>query len=107
MLAEEREAEATVADRALGACGRLRVSASASFCLQHIEPMRLPFTRRYPEIRLDIVEAQRGDEPIDNGVDVAVRTREIEESKSRYPPRWKWTPAFRPSPTSYAAQTCR
>ncbi|MDW3502823.1 LysR substrate-binding domain-containing protein, partial [Escherichia coli] len=56
----------------------LRVTASLSFCLLHIEPLLTEFTRRYPEITVDVVVANSYYDIVDNSVDLAIRTREFE-----------------------------
>jgi DNA-binding transcriptional LysR family regulator len=77
-LAEIREAEAAVRDFVVEPTGLLRVTASLSFCLLHIEPLLTEFTRRYPEITVDVVVANRYYDIVDNSVDLAIRTREFE-----------------------------
>jgi DNA-binding transcriptional LysR family regulator len=78
VLSDVREAEAVVTETAVKPTGLLRVSASLSFCLLHIEPLLPEFTARYPDITVDVVAANRYYDIIDNGVDVAIRTRQFE-----------------------------
>jgi len=78
VLSDVREAEAAVTETAVNPTGLLRVSASLSFCLLHIEPLLPEFTARYPDITVDVVAANRYYDIIDNGVDVAIRTRQFE-----------------------------
>ena len=78
VLSDVREAEAVVTEAAVNPTGLLRVSASLSFCLLHIEPLLPEFTARYPDITVDVVAANRYYDIIDNGVDVAIRTRQFE-----------------------------
>jgi DNA-binding transcriptional LysR family regulator len=78
VLSDVREAEAAVTETAVNPTGLLRVSASLSFCLLHIEPLLPDFTARYPDITVDVVAANRYYDIIDNGVDVAIRTRQFE-----------------------------
>jgi DNA-binding transcriptional LysR family regulator len=82
VLADVREAEATVTETTVNPTGLLRVSASLSFCLLHIEPLLPEFTARYPDITLDVVAANRYYDLIDNGVDVAIRTRQFEHDSN-------------------------
>jgi DNA-binding transcriptional LysR family regulator len=82
VLAEVHEAEATVSERAQKPSGLLRVSAPLSFCMLHIEPMLPEFTARYPDITLDIVAANRYHDLVEHGVDVAVRTRHVEQDSN-------------------------
>jgi DNA-binding transcriptional LysR family regulator len=74
-MADMREAEEAVTETTVKPTGLLRVSASLSFCLLHIAPLLPEFTARYPDITVDVIAANRYYDIIDNGVDVAVRTR--------------------------------
>jgi DNA-binding transcriptional LysR family regulator len=78
VLADLREAESVARDAVVKPSGLLRVTASLSFCLLHIEPLLPEFTRRYPEINVDIVAANRYLDVMENNVDVAIRTRQFE-----------------------------
>jgi len=78
VLADMREAEAVARDAVVKPSGVLRVTASLSFCLLHIEPLLPEFTKRYPEISVDIVAANRYLDVMENNVDVAIRTRQFE-----------------------------
>ena len=78
ILGSMKEAEASVSEAARNPTGLLRVQASLSFCLLHLTPLIPAFTERYPRIRIEIVAANRYHDIIENGIDVAVRTRRIE-----------------------------
>jgi DNA-binding transcriptional LysR family regulator len=78
LLAELHEAEAEVNATALRPRGLLRITGSLSFCMMHIAPRLPEFTRRYPELRVEIVAANRYYDLLDSGIDVAIRTREFE-----------------------------
>lgn len=78
LLSQMREAEALVTEAAVNPAGVLRVTASLSFCLLHITPMLPEFLARHPLITVDVVAANRYYDIIDNGVDVAIRTRQFE-----------------------------
>ncbi|KAA0585424.1 LysR family transcriptional regulator (plasmid) [Azospirillum oryzae] len=82
ILADMREADASVQDIVVKPSGLLRVTASLSFCLLHIEPMLSSFSARYPDITIDIVAANRYLDIIDNNVDVAIRTRQFEADRA-------------------------
>lgn len=73
-----REAENTVTATATKPTGTLRVSASLSFCLLHIVPLLPEFNRQYPDIQVEIIAANRYLDIIENGVDVAIRNRQVE-----------------------------
>ncbi|HJV96133.1 MAG TPA: LysR family transcriptional regulator, partial [Albitalea sp.] len=78
LLADMREAEAAVNEAVLRPTGLLRVTGSLSFCVIHIAPLLPEFSARYPELRVEIVAANRYHDLIENGIDVAIRTREVE-----------------------------
>jgi DNA-binding transcriptional LysR family regulator len=78
LLAEWHEAEAEVNATVLRPKGVLRITGSLSFCMMHIAPKLPEFTERYPELRVEIVAANRYHELLDSGIDVAIRTREFE-----------------------------
>jgi DNA-binding transcriptional LysR family regulator len=81
ILADMREAEAVIQDKVVKPKGVLRVTASLSFCLLHIEPLLPAFMARYPDITVDVVAANRYLDIIDNSVDVAIRTRQFEADR--------------------------
>ncbi|EKS70359.1 MULTISPECIES: LysR family transcriptional regulator [unclassified Caballeronia] len=78
ILADLIEAESVVKDSTVRPSGTLRVTASLSFCTQHIAPLLLDFTARYPEISVEVIAANRYYDIIENGIDVAVRTKVLE-----------------------------
>ncbi|MBN3751707.1 LysR family transcriptional regulator [Paraburkholderia sp. Tr-20389] len=78
ILADLGEAESVIKDATVRPSGVLRVTASLSFCLLHIAPMLPDFTARYPDISVDVVAANRYYDIIENGIDVAVRTKVLE-----------------------------
>jgi DNA-binding transcriptional LysR family regulator len=78
LLSDLREAEASVTEVAANPTGVLRVTASLSFCLLHIEPLLPEFTARYPGMTVDVIAANRYYDIIDNTVDLAIRTRQVE-----------------------------
>ena len=77
-----KEAEVSISDIALNPTGLLRVSASLSFCLLHLNPLITQFTKEYPKVTFDVVASNRYYDIIENGVDVAIRTRRIESDSS-------------------------
>jgi DNA-binding transcriptional LysR family regulator len=78
ILAKMKEADAAVNASVVNPSGMLRVTASLSFCTGHIAPLLPEFHRRYPNIALDIVAANRYFDLLDSGMDIAIRTREYE-----------------------------
>ncbi len=82
ILSDLREADAAVTETMIKPTGTLRVTASLSFCLLHIEPLLPSFTAKYPDIAVEIVAANRYYDIIDNNIDLAIRTREVEADSS-------------------------
>jgi DNA-binding transcriptional LysR family regulator len=77
-----KEAELSISDVALNPTGLIRVSASLSFCLLHLNPIIAEFTKQYPKVTFDVVASNRYYDIIENGVDVAIRTRRVEADSS-------------------------
>jgi DNA-binding transcriptional LysR family regulator len=77
-----KEAEAAINAVTLAPSGTLRVTSSLSFCMKHIAPLLPEFNRRYPDVELEIVAANRYFDLIDSGIDLAVRTREYESDSN-------------------------
>lgn len=78
LLGELHEAEAEVNETVLNPTGLLRVSGSLSFCMMHVAPLLPEFHARWPDVRVEVVTANRYYDLIENGIDVAIRTREVE-----------------------------
>lgn len=78
ILADLGEAESSIKEAIVRPSGVLRVTASLSFCMLHIAPMLHEFMRCYPDISVDLVAANRYYDIIENGIDVAVRTKVLE-----------------------------
>jgi len=78
ILADLKDAESAVNATSLNPTGVLRISASLSFSLHHIAPLLREYTQRYPNVTVHIEAANRYMDIIDNNIDVAIRTREVE-----------------------------
>ena len=78
LLGELRDAECAVNEAVLRPTGVLRVAASVSFAMIVIAPVLPEFTARFPDLRVDVVVSNRYYDLLENGIDVAVRTRESE-----------------------------
>ncbi len=78
MLGEMAEAEAAVLENVVQPAGVLRVTSSVSFAMMHIAPALAEFHRRHPKLTVQIVAANRYPDFIEAGIDVAIRTREVE-----------------------------
>jgi DNA-binding transcriptional LysR family regulator len=78
ILTDIGEAESVIKEAVVRPSGVLRVTASLSFCMLHIAPMLPEFTARYPDITVELLAANRYYDIIENGIDVAIRTRVLE-----------------------------
>ncbi|MFC5519986.1 LysR family transcriptional regulator [Polaromonas jejuensis] len=78
ILADLQDAEAAVNAAAINPTGQLRITASLSFAMHHIAPLLREYTQRYPNVSVHVEAANRYLDIIDNNIDVAIRTREVE-----------------------------
>ncbi|GAB7542938.1 LysR family transcriptional regulator [Cupriavidus sp. 8B] len=78
LLAEFYEAESMVSATALNPRGVLRITSTVSFCMRHIAPLLPEYSRRYPEVRVDVEVSNRYFNLLDTDIDLAIRTREYE-----------------------------
>ncbi len=78
ILRDLKDAESVAKATSLNPTGVLRISASLSFSLHHVAPLLREYTQRYPNVTVHIESANRYMDIIDNNIDVAIRTREIE-----------------------------
>jgi DNA-binding transcriptional LysR family regulator len=81
-VSEIEEAEVVVAASTACVAGNLRVTGPLSFCMAHIGPLLPGFRQRYPDVTVEVVVANRYDNIIDSGIDVAFRTRYAEPDSS-------------------------
>jgi DNA-binding transcriptional LysR family regulator len=82
LVAELREAEAAVNEAVVQPTGLLRITGSLSFCMMHIAPLLPAFHDLHPLLRVEIVAANRYHDLIENGIDIAIRTREVESDSN-------------------------
>jgi DNA-binding transcriptional LysR family regulator len=78
ILTDLKDAESVANATSLNPAGVLRIAASLSFSMHHIAPLLREYTQRYPNVTVHIESANRYTDIIDNNIDVAIRTREIE-----------------------------
>lgn len=78
LLAEMAEADAAVTEASVKPRGTLRVTSSVSFAMMHIAPSLPEFRKRYPDLSVQIITANRYPDFIEAGIDIAIRTREHE-----------------------------
>jgi LysR family transcriptional regulator for bpeEF and oprC len=60
--------------------GRVRVSVAPSFGGLYIVPHLAEFSRRYPDVRLEVLVTDRTTNLIEDGIDLAIRNGELPES---------------------------
>lgn len=99
-----REAENMVTETATKPTGTLRVTASLSFCLLHIAPLLPEFNKQYPDIQVEVIAANRYYDIIENGIDVAIRTRQFEADSNITIRRLAETRRILTAAPSYIAQ---
>ncbi|MES2282152.1 MAG: LysR family transcriptional regulator [Pseudomonadota bacterium] len=78
ILGDLGDAESAVNATALNPTGVLRITASLSFSLKHVAPLLREYTARYPNVTVHVESGNRYMDIIDNNIDVAIRTREVE-----------------------------
>jgi DNA-binding transcriptional LysR family regulator len=78
ILADMQDAESMANATAVNPTGDLRITASVSFAMRHIAPILPAFTQRYPQVNVHLMTSNRYYDLIENGIDLAIRTREGE-----------------------------
>ncbi len=104
ILSDLKDAETAVNATALNPSGVLRISASLSFSLHHVAPLLRHYTERYPNVTVHIEAANRYLDIIDNNIDVAIRTREVEPDSNITVRRLAETRRILAASPSYIAQ---
>lgn len=82
ILSTLQEAEESVSLVSAEPTGVLRLGASLSFSMLHLMPVINMFTTRYPQVRIDLQASNRYCDIIENGLDLAIRTRRAEVDSS-------------------------
>ncbi|MFD1624123.1 LysR family transcriptional regulator [Azospirillum griseum] len=82
ILANLREAEASVSVVVAQPRGTLRIGASLSFSMLHLTPVIQAFKAQYPLVRIDLQVSNRYYDLVENGLDLAIRTRRSEVDSS-------------------------
>jgi len=80
ILLDVREAEQAVLPMQSEPQGRLRISASESLAMTLLPETLLSFQEKYPKIELDVRISGRFVDLVEEGIDVALRTGELEDS---------------------------
>ncbi|NYE26773.1 LysR family transcriptional regulator [Pigmentiphaga litoralis] len=82
ILADMQDAESMANATAVNPTGDLRITASVSFAMRHIAPILPAFTQRYPQVNVHLMTSNRYYDLIENGIDLAIRTREVESDST-------------------------
>lgn len=82
ILSTLQEAEESVSHVSAEPTGVLRLGASLSFAMLHLIPVINAFKARYPQVRIDLQASNRYCDIIENGLDLAIRTRRAEVDSS-------------------------
>jgi len=77
---EADEAVRAARGRAVGLCGRLRVSAPVCFARLHLVPQLEGFLAKHPDLDLDLMLDERPIDLVDEGIDVALRMGAMPDS---------------------------
>ncbi|CAM3852211.1 LysR family transcriptional regulator [Litorimonas haliclonae] len=80
LLADWNEAEADAASENCALAGRIRLAAPLSFGVQYLGPAILDFLELHPDVDFDIDFSDRQIDLISEGVDVAIRIGELNDS---------------------------
>ncbi|MCG9729856.1 LysR family transcriptional regulator [Shewanella sp. Isolate13] len=80
IIAELDEAQAQVRSQQASPKGILRVTAPVVFGCQFIAPILGDFLKSYPEIKVDLMLSDKHVDLVAEGVDVAIRAKQLEDS---------------------------
>lgn len=82
ILAELHAAEEHVSTAAAAPRGLLRIGASMSFAMLHLMPVIEAFRRDHPLVQVELQVANRYGDLVEQGLDLAIRTRRVESDSS-------------------------
>jgi DNA-binding transcriptional LysR family regulator len=80
ILRETEEAVAAAGEDTADPRGTLRVSAAVDYCSNVIAPMAVELTRRYPQLKIEMIAEDRRADLIAEGVDLAIRVGRLADS---------------------------
>jgi DNA-binding transcriptional LysR family regulator len=80
ILSTVKEAEAFVSSGHERAGGTLRITAPTAFSRLHIAPYLGGFMKRYPDVSIEIIATDQMVDIVRDGIDVAIRIAELEDS---------------------------
>jgi len=80
ILAELDEADAGVRSQIASPKGVLKIAVPIAFARLVLAPILLEFTQKYPEIILDLATSDKHIDLIEEGIDLAIRAKKLEDS---------------------------
>lgn len=83
LIADVAELNALISDKDTSLEGTLRLAAPLSFGLCHLSPAINEFARAHPEVTINIDFSDRHIDLVEQGVDLAIRIAELEDSSLR------------------------
>ncbi|EJN40418.1 transcriptional regulator [Pseudomonas sp. GM84] len=81
MLLEAEQADEVIASATSEPRGPLRVSSPVGLANQFLNPLVCDFLAQYPHVQLDLLLVNRRVDLINEGIDVALRVREVEDEE--------------------------
>lgn len=80
ITAEAENARAEVMDSQSRPRGRIRMTVPQSLIISGLGRLLLDFQRQYPDIELDVIVSGRSEDLVEEGIDIALRIGQLEDS---------------------------
>ena len=80
ILGNLEEADGAVTGLAQEPRGNLRISAPTNFASEHLLPLVAEFTKKYPEVQVEMICGERLVDLVDEGFDLAIRMTNLNDS---------------------------
>lgn len=80
IMAEAENAQAEVMDSQGAPRGRIRITMPQSLIISGFNQLLIEFQRQYPEIELEVIASGRIEDLIEEGIDIALRVGQLEDS---------------------------
>lgn len=80
IMAEAENACAEVMDSQSAPRGTIRMTVPQSFIISHIGQLLIEFQQLYPDIDLNVIASGRAEDLVEEGIDVALRIGQLEDS---------------------------
>ena len=80
ILRETEEAVAAAGEETADPRGLLRVSAAVDYCANVVAPLAVELTRRYPQLKIEMIGEDRRADLIAESVDIAIRVGRLADS---------------------------